>query len=186
LSYLWQLNLETTKKRRKDPFDTPQTPQKLELDFRAQIELSQSRLTPVAGSDLIEEKVSRFSKLSQYSNSEELFKSNTSNFVKWTKLITTDCSFKFLAFYYTSSSGAFPGTFLFRKEPFKSNIWEIYESTPQPQEMNTVKRISQDLRFPRFEISHQEFGKRSFFPPSTFDPATGVKVGSTRKKMGNK
>ena len=51
--------------------------------------------------------------------------------------------FKFSAFYYTSALGAFPFIFLFLKEPFKCLWeilvdprlqWEIYESTPQPQE----------------------------------------------------
>ena len=36
----------------------------------------------------------------------------------------------------------------FFSEKSRSNIWGIYESTPQPQGMNTEKRISRDLRFP--------------------------------------
>ena len=76
-------------------------------------------LTPVAGSNLLEEKVIRFSELSQNSNSEELFQSKTSNLVKWTKIISADYPFKFSAFYYTSTSRAFACTSLFSKEPFK-------------------------------------------------------------------
>jgi len=60
------------------------------------------------------------------------------------------------------------GLFLIRylSEQSRSNIWVIYESTPQPQGMNTVKR---DLRFPRFEISQEQFEKKrkrmkTFFP----------------------
>jgi len=129
--------------------------------------------TPVAWSNLLEDKVSWFSELCHNSNTEELFQSKTSNLVKWTKFFSADNSFKFLAFYYTSTSGAFPCTFLFRKEPFK--YLGIYESTPQPQGMNTVKWMSRDLRFPRFEISQEKFGEWNFFSPSKFDPATGVK-----------
>ena len=55
-------------------------------------------LTPVAGSNLRKEKVSRSSELSQNSNPGELFHSKTSNFVKWTKLISADYSFEFSAF----------------------------------------------------------------------------------------
>jgi len=39
---------------------------------------------------LLEEKVSRFSKLSQNSNFEVLFQGKTINFVKWTKLISSE------------------------------------------------------------------------------------------------
>jgi len=61
---------------------------------------------------------------------------------------------------------AFPCAFLFRKEPLK--YLGIYESTPQPQGMNTVKWKSRDLRFPRLEISQEKFGEWRLFPPSKF------------------
>jgi len=62
--------------------------------------------------------------LSAPDNSERLLQSKTSNLVKWTKLISADFP-RFSAFYYTSTSGAFPYTFLFRKEPFKymGDLW---------------------------------------------------------------
>jgi len=56
---------------------------------------------------------------SQNSNSEQIFKSKIINLVKWQKLISANFPFKFSALYYTSTSGAFPYTFLFKKEPFK-------------------------------------------------------------------
>jgi len=131
-----------------------------------------SFLTPVAGSNLLEEKVSRFSELSHNSNSEELFQGKTSNLVKWTNFISADYSFKFSAFNYTSTSGAFPCTFLFRTEPFKylGDLW-IHSTAPRNEHSKA------DV--PRFEISEiWDFsGKvrrmKTFFP-SKFDSATGV------------
>jgi len=130
-------------------------------------------LTPVAGSNLLEEKVSRFSELSQNSNCEELFQSKTSNLVKWTKLIAADYSFKFSAFRYTSTSGAFPCTFLFRKEPFKylGDLW-IHSTAPRNEHSKTDVpsfEISEIC-----EISQEKFGKWRLFSPSEFDPAPGV------------
>ena len=40
--------------------------------------------------------------------------------------------------------------------------------------MTTVQRISQDLSFPRSEISWEKFEEWRLFSPSKFDPATGV------------
>jgi len=111
-------------------------------------------ITPVGGSNLLEEKGSRFSELSSDSNSEELFQSKTSNPGKWTQLISADFSFKFSAFYY-QPRGLFLARTFFEKN--RSDIWGIYESTPQPQGMHTVNRISRDLRFLRFEISQDKF-----------------------------
>jgi len=45
-------------------------------------------VTPVAGSDLLDEKAPRFSELS------ELFQSKIGNLVKWTQLISADFSCK--------------------------------------------------------------------------------------------
>jgi len=42
-------------------------------------------------------------------------------------------------------------------EKSHSNIWGIYEITPQPQEIKTAKQILRDLRFLRFEISREKF-----------------------------
>ena len=111
----------------------------------------------------------------QNSNSQELFQSDPSNLVKWTKLISADYFFKFSEFYYTSTSGAFPCTFsFFFFEKSRSNIWGIFESTPQPHGMNTLKLMSRELRFPTFQIFQEKFGEWRLFSPSKFDPATGV------------
>jgi len=41
--------------------------------------------------------------------------------------------------------------------------------------MNTVKWMSRDLRFSRFEIFQGKFGEWRLFPPSKFDTTTGVR-----------
>jgi len=125
-------------------------------------------LTPVAGSNLHKKRSLDSPTSPQNSNSEE-----TSNLVKWTKLVSADCSFKFSAIYYTYTSGAFLVRFFFEKS--RSNIWGIYEITPQAEGMNSVKRISRDLRFPRFEMSQEKFGEWRLCSPSKFDPAAGVR-----------
>ena len=108
----------------------------------------------------------------QNSNSEKLFHSKTSNLVEWTSLISANFSFKFSAFYYTLTLGAFPYTFLFWKEPFKylGDLW-IFATAPRNEHS---KMISRDLRIPRFEISEEKFGEWRLFSPSKFDPATGM------------
>jgi len=61
----------------------------------------------------------------QNSNSEDLFQCSTNNLVKWTNLVSADFSFKFSVFSFTSTSGAFLCTFLFRKEPFKHLVFTM-------------------------------------------------------------
>jgi len=62
--------------------------------------------------------------------------------------------FKFLAFYYTSTSGAFPFTFLVQKEPFK-RLWEILVDS------RLKGRFMVHSTAPWKEHSKTEFGKRN-------------------------
>jgi len=93
---------------------------------------TQPHLTPVAGSNLLKDKVSRFSELSQNLNSEKKFQSKTNNLVKWTKLIPADYSFKFSAFYHTLTSGLVLVLFFFEKS--HSNIWGFMNPLHNPKE----------------------------------------------------
>jgi len=118
-------------------------------------------LTPVAGSNLLAEKVFWFSELSQNSNSERLFQSKTSNLVKWTKLISAD--FPSNSPHFTSTLGAFPCTFLFRKEPFNcmGNLW--------------IHSTDITRKNPQNSNSEESSENREIFSASKFDRATGVK-----------
>jgi len=110
-------------------------------------------VTPVAGSNLLEQTSPNSP---QNSNPEKKIQSKPRKPMKWTQLISADFSFKFSTFYNTSTSGLFLVIFFLGKN--LSNVWGIYESTPHPQGMITVKRISRDWRFPRFEISQEKYG----------------------------
>ena len=139
------------------------------LRIRVRSRNTQPHLTPVAGSNLLEHKVSRFSELSQNLNSEKLFQSKTSNLVKWTKLILADYSFTFSAFYYLINHWGFSLYVSFSKRAAQilGDLW-IHPTAPRNE------HIKMDV--PRFEISQEKFGEWRLFSPSEFDPATGVKT----------
>ena len=84
-------------------------------------------LTPVAGSNLLAEKVFWFSELSQNSNSERLFQSKTSNLVKWQNSFQR--IFSRILRILLQPWGLFLVPFFFEKS--RSNVWGIYESTPK-------------------------------------------------------
>jgi len=120
-------------------------------------------LMPVAGSHMLEEKVSRFS---------ELFRIRIlRNFFKFKPVISWKGQNSFQRIIPSNSKhfttlqprGLFFVRFFCEKS--RSNIWGIYESTPQPQRMNTTKRMSRDLRFPRFEIPQEKFVEWRLFSP---------------------
>jgi len=137
------------------------------------IYLGGHRLTPVTGSNLSEEKVSWFSRLSSEFEvwgtfpklnqpSREMDKSRFSGFF-----------LQIFGIFLHFNLGGFSLYVSFSKRTVQT-FGIYYESTPQPPGMNTVKRIFRDLRFPRFEISLEKFGERRLFPPFKFDLTAGV------------
>ena len=103
-----------------------------------------------------------FSRLSQNSNSERLFRSKTSNLVKWTKLILADFSSNSRNFTTLHPRMLFLVGFFFEKN--FSNIWGIYGSTQQTL-------FEKDPQGWNSEVSSKN---REILPGSRFDPATGV------------